>query len=38
MTFVEAVRLHIEAKDVDPEPPDNPLLPRLVPFGSPQPA
>ena len=36
-SFVEAVRLHIEAKDVDPETQGNPLLPVLTPFGNPRP-
>ena len=35
--FVEAVRLHVTAKDVDPETQGNPLLPTLTPFGSPRP-
>ena len=34
VTFIEAVRLHVAAKDVDPETQGNPLLPVLTPFGS----
>ena len=35
MTFVEAVRRHIEDReDSEPVPQDNPLLPKLVPFGT----
>ena len=33
MTFVEAVRLHVEAKDREPVRQVT-LLPKLVPFGS----
>lgn len=35
-SFVEAVRLHIAAREADPEtqPQERPLLPTLVPFGA----
>ena len=33
MTFIEAARRHVEARDADPPaPPGNPLLPKPVPL------